>query len=161
VTAETLDNTDWRLLEELQRDGRASVADLARRISMSASAVSARMRRLEEVGVITGYTAHVDTSRLGVDIVAFVRLRHPNANYKPLYDFLAAAPQILEAHHVTGDECWVLKVAARSMPDLESVTGKLATYGAITTTIVYSSLYEGRPITRDLLLGLNAEPAGG
>lgn len=133
------DATDWRILDALQRDGRASFADLARAVSMSASAVTERVRRLEEAGVITGYTAVVDHERLGLPILAYTRLRYPHGNYKPFHDLLETTPEILEAHHVTGDDCFVLKVAARSMPHLEEISGKIAALGSVTTSVVYSS----------------------
>ncbi|MFD6621269.1 HTH-type transcriptional regulator LrpC [Streptomyces sp. ADI98-12] len=139
MTESSPDATDWRILEALQRDGRASFAELARAVSMSASAVTERVRRLEEAGIVRGYTAVVDPERLGYAILAFVRLRHPHGNYKPFHDLVAATPQILEAHHVTGGDCFLLKVAARSMRHLEEVTGRIAGLGAVTTSIVYSS----------------------
>ena len=106
-------------MEALQRDGRASYAELARAVSMSPSAVTERVRRLEESGVIAGYSAVVDPDRLGLDILAFVRLRYPTGNYKPFHDLVAVTPEIIEAHHVTGEDCFILKVVARSMRHLE------------------------------------------
>ncbi|ESP96903.1 Lrp/AsnC family transcriptional regulator [Streptomyces sp. CHA1] len=140
------DATDWRILEALQQDGRASFAELARAVSMSASAVTERVRRLEEAGIVCGYTAVVDPQALGYAILAFVRLRYPNGNYKPFHDLVAATPQILEAHHVTGDDCFLLKVAARSMRHLEEVTGRISGLGSVTTSIVYSSPLARRAI---------------
>ena len=147
MTVESLDETDIRLLEALQRDGRASYAELARVVSMSASAVTERVRRLEESGVISGYTAVVNEEKLGFGILAFVRLRYPTGNYKPFHDLLAATPEIVEAHHVTGDDCFTLKVLARSMRHLETVTGRVAGLGAVTTSVVYSSPLPGRSVT--------------
>ncbi|MGW0699950.1 Lrp/AsnC family transcriptional regulator [Streptomyces sp. NPDC002867] len=142
------DATDWRILQALQTQGRASFAELARSVSMSASAVTERVRRLEEAGVIKGYAAVVDQDRLGLPILAFVRLRYPNGNYKPFHDLLDTTPEILEAHHVTGDDCFVLKVAARSMRHLEEVSGKVGALGSVTTSVVYSSPLPSRPISR-------------
>ncbi|MFJ2932274.1 Lrp/AsnC family transcriptional regulator [Streptomyces sp. NPDC087219] len=144
----TPDATDWRILEALQSEGRASFADLARTVSMSPSAVTERVRRLEEAGVISGYTAIVDQDRLGLPILAFVRLRYPHGNYKPFHDLLGTTPEILEAHHVTGDDCFVLKVAARSMRHLEEISGKIATLGSVTTSVVYSSPLPRRSLSR-------------
>ncbi|MFI9623370.1 Lrp/AsnC family transcriptional regulator [[Kitasatospora] papulosa] len=142
------DATDWRILDALQRDGRVTFAELARAVSMSPSAVTERVRRLEELGVISGYTAVVDPERLGMPILALVRLRYPNGNYKPFHDLTASTPEILEAHHVTGDDCFVLKVTARSMRHLEEVTGRIGTLGSVTTSIVYSSPLPRRAISR-------------
>jgi Lrp/AsnC family leucine-responsive transcriptional regulator len=146
VTTVSLDATDWRILQALQADGRASYADLARTVAMSPSAVTERVRRLEEAGVITGYAAVVDPERLGLTIMAFVRLRYPTNNYKPFHALIDTTSEIVEAHHVTGEDCFVLKVLARSMRHLEEVTGRISTLGPVTTTIVYSSPLPRRPL---------------
>src|SRR5690349_10657661 len=148
MTTFSPDATDWRILDVLQREGRASFAELARAVAMSPSAVTERVRRLEEAGVIQGYAAVVDPERLGLPILAFVRLRYPNGNYKPFHDLVAATPEILEAHHVTGDDCFVIKVAARSMRHLEEVSGRIGTLGSVTTSVVYSSPLPRRPLGR-------------
>jgi len=142
----TLDRTDWRLLDELQRDGRASYADLARAVAMSPSAVAERVRRLEEAGVIAGYRATVDPDRVGMTVMAFVRLRYPTGNYRPFHALLDSTPEVVEAHHVTGEDCFVLKVIVRSMRHLEEVTGRIAGLGPVTTNVVYSSPLAGRAL---------------
>lgn len=142
------DATDWRILGVLQAQGRASFTELAKAVSMSASAVTERVRRLEEAGVIKGYTAVVDPERLGLPILALVRLRYPTGNYKPFHDLLDTTPEIVEAHHVTGDDCFVLKVTARSMRHLEEVSGKIGGLGSVTTSVVYSSPLPSRAISR-------------
>jgi Lrp/AsnC family leucine-responsive transcriptional regulator len=143
-----LDEVDWQILAALQRDGRLSFADLAREVSMSPSAATERVRRLEESGVITGYRAVVAPERIGLAILALVRLRYPAGNYRPFAALLSSTPEIVEAHHVTGDDCFVLKVAARSMRHLEEVTGRIAGLGAVTTNVVYSSPLPAREISR-------------
>jgi Lrp/AsnC family leucine-responsive transcriptional regulator len=145
--AHSPDPTDLRILEVLQRDGRASFTELARAVSMSASAVTERVRRLEEAGVIQGYSAVVDPERLGLPVLAFVRLRYPTGNYKPFHDLVAATPEIVEAHHVTGADCFVLKVTARSMRHLEEITGRIGGLGSVTTSVVYSSPLPRRAVT--------------
>lgn len=150
MTVDSLDDTDWRLLAALQRDGRASYAELARTVSMSPSAVTERIRRLEEAGVITGYTAVIDPQRLGLTILAFVRLRYPTGNYRPFHDLLTSTPEITEAHHVTGEDCFILKVLARSMRHLEEITGRISGLGPVTTSVVYSSPLAHRDIVAEL-----------
>lgn len=145
----TVDKTDWRLLQELQRDGRSSYADLARAVAMSPSAVAERVRRLEEAGVIAGYHATVDPESVGLQVMAFVRLRYPNGNYRPFHALLESTPEIIEAHHVTGEDCFVLKVLARSMRHLEEVAGRISGLGPVTTTVVYSSPLPGRAIAAE------------
>ncbi len=142
-----LDRTDAQILAALQADGRMSTADLARTIALSPSSTADRVRRLVDAGIITGYTATVDPAALGYAITAFVRLAYPSGNYKPVHDLLAVVPEVIEAHHVTGNDCFIMKVLARSMADLERITGKLAGLGGITTSVVYSSPLPARAIT--------------
>lgn len=134
-----IDSTDHRIIELLQRDGRMSMAELARSINLSASSTADRLRRLCDAGVITGYSATVNPEALGYSVSAFVRLAYPSGNYKPFHDLVETTPEIIEAHHVTGADCFIIKVLARSMRDLERITGRLATLGSITTSVVYSS----------------------
>jgi Lrp/AsnC family leucine-responsive transcriptional regulator len=146
MTVDSPDSTDWRILEALQQNGRASYTELAKAVAMSPSAVTERVRRLEEAGIIAGYSAVVDPERLGMPVLAFIRLRYPTNNYKPFHDLVEVTSEIIEAHHVTGDDCFVLKVVARSMRHLESVAGRVAGLGSITTTIAYSSPLPRRSI---------------
>ncbi|GAA4786361.1 Lrp/AsnC family transcriptional regulator [Streptomyces sanyensis] len=139
MTGYSPDATDRRILAVLQAQGRIGFTQLAREVAMSASAVTERVRRLEDAGVITGYAAVVEPERLGLPILAFVRLRYPNGNYKPFHDLLETTPEVVEAHHVTGDDCFVLKVTARSMRHLEEVSGRIGALGSVTTSVVYSS----------------------
>lgn len=148
MTAYSPDATDWRILDVLQRDGRATYAELARAVGMSPSAATERVHRLEEAGVIAGYAAVVEPERLGMPVLAFVRLRCPNGNDRAFQDLLEAAPEVLEAHHVTGDDCFVLRVSARSMRHLEEVAGRIGALGAVTTSVVYSSPLARRPVSR-------------
>lgn len=135
---ESLDPTDWAILVELQNDGRLPLAELGRRVSLSASATTERVRRLEAAGVITGYRAEVDLTRVGRPVLAVIRLKYPGNRHAPLHRLLAERGEILECLRTTGEDCYVLKVAAASMPQLEEVVDALAEFGSTTTNIVYS-----------------------
>jgi Lrp/AsnC family leucine-responsive transcriptional regulator len=140
------DAVDDRILKELQNDGRQSIAELSRAVHMSNSAVAERVRRLEEAGVIQGYRAVIDPERLGYGILAYLRLRYPSSVYGPLHDLLESIPEVIEAHHVTGDDCFIIKVVATSMRHLEQVSGRIGTLGSVTTSVSYSSPLATRPI---------------
>jgi Lrp/AsnC family leucine-responsive transcriptional regulator len=142
----TLDATDHAIIAELQGDGRMSVAQLGRAVSLSASATAERVRRLTDAGIITGYSITVDPEALGWAVTAFVRLAYPSGDYRPFHALVAELPEIVEAHHVTGADCFIVKVHARSMRDLERITGRLAVLGGITTHVVYSSPVSGRHV---------------
>lgn len=140
------DRVDSIILHALQTNGRQSVADLGRSISMSQSAVAERIRRLEEAGVIEGYRAVIDPVRLGYSIMAYIRLQYPSSRYEPLHQLLADIPEVVEAHHVTGDDCFIMKVVAQSMQHLERVSGRIGSLGNVTTSVVYSSPLLPRPL---------------
>ncbi|GAA3094101.1 Lrp/AsnC family leucine-responsive transcriptional regulator [Kribbella aluminosa] len=135
---ESLDPTDWAILDELQADARLSLTELGRRVSLSASATTERVRRLESIGVITGYRAEVDLTSVGYPVLAVVRLKYPGNKHEPLHRLLAERGEILECLRTTGDDCYTLKVAAASMPHLEELVNELTDFGSTTTNLVYS-----------------------
>jgi Lrp/AsnC family leucine-responsive transcriptional regulator len=148
---ETLDPTDWAILTELQDDARLSLTELGRRVNLSASATTERVRRLESIGVITGYRAEVDLTKVGYPVLAVVRLKYPGNKHEPLHRLLAERREILECLRTTGDDCYTLKVAAASMPHLEELVNELTDFGSTTTNLVYSQTqrYRGprKPVT--------------
>ncbi|WP_214413293.1 Lrp/AsnC family transcriptional regulator [Sphaerisporangium fuscum] len=135
---ENLDATDWAILAELQQDGRMSLTELGRRVNLSASATTERVKRLETTGVITGYHAHVDLVKVGFAVLAVVRLKYPGSRHQPLHQLLKERLEILECLRTTGDDCYTLKVTATSMAHLEELINELAQFGSTTTNIVYS-----------------------
>lgn len=142
-----LDPTDWAILGELQRDGRIAFSELGRRVNLSASATTERVRRLESAGVITGYRAEVDLAAVGFAVLAVVRLKYPGNRHEPLHALLAERPEIVECLRTTGDDCYTLKVAATSMPHLERVVNDLIGFGSTTTNIVYSQTLPYRGVS--------------
>lgn len=136
--AEDLDETDWAILGELQRDGRLPLTELGRRVSLSASATTERVRRLESLGIIAGYRADVDLAKVGFTVLAVVRLKYPGSRHEPLRRLLAGRTEILECLRTTGEDCYTLKVAAGSMTHLERLVDELAQFGSTTTNVVYS-----------------------
>jgi Lrp/AsnC family leucine-responsive transcriptional regulator len=134
---ESLDETDWAILAELQRDGRLSLTELGRRVNLSASAATERVKRLETSGVITGYRAEVDLERVGLTVLAVVRLKYPGSRHQPLHQLLGERSEILECLRTTGDDCYTLKIAATSMGHLEQLIDELAQLGSTTTSVVY------------------------
>jgi len=143
-----LDPIDWRIMVELQENSRLSHAELARRVHLTPPAVAARMHKLEELQVIRGYRLELDLPRLGLQVLAFVRVRSEGTRRRPFLEAVATKPEVLECHHVTGEDCYVVKVAACSMSNLEEVVAELGRYGMTTTSIVFSSPVPRRTLTR-------------
>jgi Lrp/AsnC family transcriptional regulator, leucine-responsive regulatory protein len=148
MSSPALDHTSRRILQLLSADGRASYQAIADEIGLSRPAVMERVKRLEEAGFIRGYHARLDRSKSGFPITAFVAIRYPvteHAGDEPQIQALAANPNVLECHHVAGDDCYVLKVAAPSIESLEGVLRQIKQPGhpvSTRTTIVLSTLFE-------------------
>jgi Lrp/AsnC family leucine-responsive transcriptional regulator len=143
-----MDDMDWALLRELQADARLSYSELSRRVHLSAPAVAERVRRLEDAGVIRGYHAHVDLHAAGRPVVAIIRMScyGPGCILRDV-ESVAAWPEVLEIHRITGDACSVLKVAAPSMEAFESVIDLLAKHGQPSSTMVLSTPLQWRSVT--------------
>ncbi|TNY38595.1 Lrp/AsnC family transcriptional regulator [Thermomonospora catenispora] len=141
-----LDRIDWRIIDELQRDGRLSFNALARRVNLSPPAVAERVRRLEESGVILGYRARIDPARVGQPLTAFVQMRC--ALGRCLLKTTAAEdlPEVVEVHKLSGGWCTMLKVRAASMAHLEGLLERLGAHGEMNSHVVLSTPYEDRPV---------------
>jgi Lrp/AsnC family transcriptional regulator, leucine-responsive regulatory protein len=137
--AVALDAVNRRLVAELQRGGRLSLAELGRRVGMSAPSVGERLARLEQDGVITGYRAEVDPRALGFSLTVILRVK-PNARQLPKVGELAReTPEVVECHRITGDDCFFMKLHVRDVEHLEELIDRFLLYGQTTTSIVQSS----------------------
>ena len=142
---QVLDRIDRRILSELSADGRMSLAELGRRVSLSPPAVAERVGRLERAGVITGYHAAIDPRALGYQLTAIVRVR-PAARQLPRIPELAEQiPEISECVRITGEDCFFLKVHLRSIDELSPLLDRFLRYGSTTTSIVNGAPITGRP----------------
>ena len=118
-----LDETDWRILRELQADGRITNIALANRIGLSPPPCLRRVRALEEAGLITRYTALVDEIRLGYALTAFAMVRLHNQAESDLRAFenrILGWPLVREAYMLSGESDFILKCIARDLPEFQS-----------------------------------------
>lgn len=141
-----LDDTDWRLLDALQGDGRLSYNELSRRVHLSPPAVAERVRRLEAAGVITGYAAQVDPTKVGQSLLAFVQLRCRVGNCPLRTTHAGDFPEITEIHKLSGEFCTLLKTRATSLAHLEGLIERIGELGELRTHIVMSTQYDQRPV---------------
>lgn len=141
-----LDDLDWRILDELQSDGRLSYKELGRRVNLSSPAVAERVRRLEESGVITGYHAQVNPQRAGYPIAAFVEMRCALTSCLLKTSAAEDFPEVVEIHKLSGDHCSMLKIRAASLEHFEGLLERLGKHGEGRSTVVLSTQYDGRPV---------------
>lgn len=141
-----LDDIGKQILKTLQEEGRISFNELGRRVGLSSPAVAERVRRMEEAGVILGYKAVVNHSRIGYPIMAFINLVVPVAQLSQADELATSIPEVLECHHITGRDVIILKVAVTSVGHLEDVINQMGVLGMTTTAVVLSSPIAGRPL---------------
>ncbi|HYX87440.1 MAG TPA: Lrp/AsnC family transcriptional regulator [Gaiellales bacterium] len=144
-----LDATNRRLLRELEQDARISIAELGRRVNLSAPAVSERLQRLEEAGVITGYRAELDPRTLGYPIAAVVRIRPASRQLHRIPEIARTTPEVVECHRITGEDCYLMKVHLRAMDELEPILDRFTPFGQTTTSIIHSSPVPRRGLPLD------------
>jgi Lrp/AsnC family leucine-responsive transcriptional regulator len=141
-----LDPVNVRVLSELHGNPRLSMSELARRVGMSAPAVTERVQRLERAGVITGYRVDVDPAALGLPVAAFVRIRPGPGQLPKIVQTARDTPQVVECHRITGEDCFLLKVYAPSVAELEQLLDRFLLFGQTTTSIVVSTPVPPRPL---------------
>ncbi|XOK13096.1 Lrp/AsnC family transcriptional regulator [Agrobacterium tumefaciens] len=143
------DEIDARLLTKLSENARLSNAELARQVGLSAPSVAERVRRLEDRGVITGYGARVDPSKLGLALTIMIRARPLPGEMKNMIEALRDTPEIVRCDRVSGDDCFVAIAHVRDVKQMEAVIDRIVPYGATNSAIVQSAPFEPRlPVIR-------------
>jgi Lrp/AsnC family leucine-responsive transcriptional regulator len=131
-----IDQIDLKILHILQLNGRARLADIADEVELSAPAVMERVKKLESSGVIKGYLALVDAKKLGKDITAFIGVSiHHQRDVDKFAKHILQYPDVLECHHVTGEESFILKVKSENTASLEKLLGELRSLPGVTRTV--------------------------
>jgi Lrp/AsnC family leucine-responsive transcriptional regulator len=149
MTAKTeLDSTDRKILRILAQDGRASYQAIADEVGLSRPAIMERVKRLEVSGYIRGYRVQLDRAKIGLPVTAFVAVRYGSSDYvgdEPRMREMEKHPGVLECHHVAGEDCYILKVAASDLEGVQEILRSLRGHNTqmnTRTTIVLSTVFE-------------------
>ena len=141
-----LDGVNLRILAELRDSPRLSMAELARRVGMSAPAVTERVQRLQQAGVIAGYHLDIDPAAVGLPVTAFARIRPMPGSLPRIAELAAEIPEVTECYRITGEDCFLVKVHAATVPELEDVLDQFLLYGQTVSSIVVSTPVPQRPL---------------
>jgi len=144
LSDQQLDATNLQLITLLQAEARLSLAELGRRVGLTAPAVGERLARLEEAGVIRGYHADVDPRALGYDLSVILRIRPGPLMIPKVAELAHRTPEITECHRVTGDDCFIMRLHVRDVTHLEELIDTFVPLGQTTTSIMQSSPVPGR-----------------
>lgn len=133
--SQTIDDIDAKILEVLQKKGRTKRNDLAESVGLSLPAVSERLRKLEEHGIITGYYAKLDSQKLGKDITAFIFVTVDSSkHYTQFLEHAREQDDILECHAITGEGTHLLKVRTANTASLERLLSRIQAWGGVVST---------------------------
>jgi len=135
-----MDALDLKILATLDADARRPYADVAREFGISQPTVADRVRRLEDRGIVRGAMLCVDHARLGFNVSAFVRLRATPSHKRGLTEAARAIPQVIEMHSVTGDDCMIARVVARSVEELAEILQRLTMFADSSTSVVLETI---------------------
>lgn len=140
-----LDNIGERILEALAENARISFSELGRKVGLSGPAVTERVRKMEDAGIIKGYRAVIDKGEDAGKIMAFIVMTTLSQHYKKIRQILEVHPGTLECHHLSGEESLMIKVAVEGVEKLEALVQTLGVYGKTRTSIVLSTFLDKIP----------------
>jgi Lrp/AsnC family leucine-responsive transcriptional regulator len=150
--SDALDALDYKILVELQANGRIAFAELGRRIGLSTPAVTERVRHMEDAGVIERYIAVVNPAMVGLPLRAFIKITVQGDRLPHFNRVAQRVPEVRECHRVTGTESYILQVAVCDLPHLEAVIDSLSPYVATNTSLVLTSPVPWNPVVPAPLL---------
>jgi Lrp/AsnC family leucine-responsive transcriptional regulator len=134
-----LDETSWAILNALQENARISYAELGKRVGLTSPAVTERVRKMEDAGIITGYHAEINPSALGSPISVVIQLRNNHGRSKEVVEFIQSIPEVSTCYNLTGNDCYMIVAAVESTNHLETLLDRISRYGQTTTSIVLST----------------------
>jgi len=141
-----LDAVNLQVLAHLHRDPRLTMSALGRCVGMSSPAVTERVRRMEEAGIIIGYRLDIDPVALGLPIAAYIRVSPSPGQLPKVAELAKQLPEVVECHRITGDDCFIVKIHIPAMDQLDRILDRFLLYGTTTTSIIQSSPVAPRPL---------------
>ncbi len=141
-----IDSLNWKILNYLQKNARLSNAEIGRHVGISSPAVSERIRKMEDVGIIQGYNTVVSSFETGYQLKAIITLRAFMGKLKPFLEKVITYDEVLNCYRVTGNENIVMEVVLKNQKHLETFIDQLITYGETKTQIVLSQVVKNSAI---------------
>ncbi len=144
----SLDNLNWKILKCLQENARQSNAEIGRQVGVSSPAVSERIRKMEDLGIIEGYKAIVSPFDVGYQLKAIITLRAFMGKLKPFLEKVKTFDEVVNCYRITGDENIVMEVVLKNHNHLESFIDQLIVYGESKTQIILSRVIKQKELKR-------------
>ena len=143
-----MDALNWKILKNLQKNARQSNAEIGRLVGISSPAVSERIKKMEDVGIINGYKTIVSPYEVGYQLKAIITIRAFMGKLKPFLIKVKTFDEVLNCYRITGNENIVMEVMLKNQKHLEKFIDQLISYGETKTQIVLSNVIENAAITK-------------
>jgi Lrp/AsnC family transcriptional regulator, leucine-responsive regulatory protein len=134
-----LDQIDRAIIAALYEDGRRTIKEVAELLNMSSPSITARIEKLKDAGAITGYTVVVDPGAFGLNVAAYVRMNAMPGQVPKLEKLIGDAPEVVESHQITGEDCFLAKVVVSDLRELKIVVDRFQTCSSADTAIILST----------------------
>lgn len=135
-----IDQTDLQIIELLRHNSKLQYRDIGNVVHLTGQAVSNRISKLEQLGIIKGYSVIIDDALLGKAIIAYITVFMKSTNEKSFQDLLSKHPMVVEANRISGDGCYILKSLAKSQNDLNELLDSILEYGNYRVNIVLTEI---------------------
>lgn len=142
----SIDTLNWKILKCLQQNARQSSAEIGRLVGMSSPAVSERIKKMEDAGIIEGYNTSISPFEVGYQLKAIITLRAFMGMLKPFLEKVKTYPEVLNCYRITGNENFVMEVILKNQKHLETFIDQLIVYGETKTQIVLSHVTKNNDV---------------
>lgn len=147
-----IDNTDIKILKELQLDSRLSIRELSKRVNLSPPSVADRIRKLENSGIIEGYTIKINEAALDFSIQCIIQIDIKNSKFEKFKEFIYNHPRVIFCYRIAGDSCILLKLSVKSMSEIEKFIDSISSLDSTTSThIIFSEIPINKSIEKFFL----------
>lgn len=145
------DEIDVTILSELEKNSRLSIRELSKRINLSPPSVTERVKRLEDNGVIEGYTISVNKKKLGLSIDCIIKVTMRNGEYEKFKNFIKTYNRSEWCYRIAGDGCFLVKLSVKDLSEIEEFINEVSPYAITNTNIVFSEVAIDNSINKFLL----------
>ena len=146
----SLTGFDWQLLEFLQGNGRITISELSKRLGRSRGTISEHLEKLQDNGILSGFSIDIDEEKMGFGVSAFVRVQAASNKHRQIINKLNDMPEVAECHVLTGADLVIVRLVARNMPHLRDLVDRLTQYGSTQTDVIFSTTKNKLKINKEL-----------
>nr|WP_321234219.1 Lrp/AsnC family transcriptional regulator [uncultured Psychroserpens sp.] len=139
-----IDKVNWLILEQLQLNARVPLTELSKKVGLSSPSVAERIQKMEDAGIINGYKADINMEGIGYPMGIFISVKIRFGQVEKFHELVKKTPEIIECYKLTGNDCLLLKANVRNTKHLETMNAMLSHYGELTTSLILSSIVDGR-----------------